>query len=93
MKQDVTLAEAIDLILSSKGKIMTVEFTKRSDGSTRVMNCRTGVKRHLTGEGSRYSFKEKGLIPVFDLVKKQYRVINTPGIKTVRLNGGEYNVK
>ncbi len=93
MKQDVTLAEAIDLILASKGKIMTVEFTKRSDGSMRVMNCRMGVRKHLTGEGSKYSFKEKGLIPVFDLIKGQYRVINTNGIKTVRLNGGEYNVK
>lgn len=94
MKQtNISLAEAIDVIMASKGKMITVEFTKRTDGTHRVMNCRLGVRKHLTGEGSKYSFADKDLIPVFDCKKMAYRVINARSVKKVRAGGKEYAVK
>jgi hypothetical protein len=89
----VTLAEAIDIILNQEGKMMSVEFIKRTNGEVREMNCRTGVRKHLSGEGSKYSFKDNDLISVFDLQKNGYRTINARAITKVRAGGREYIVK
>ena len=89
----VTLAEAVDIILEQEGRVMSVEFIKRTNGEIRQMNCRTGVRKHLTGEGAKYNFSEKGLISVFDLQKNGYRTINAETIRRVRAGGQEYVVK
>jgi hypothetical protein len=57
------------------------------------MNCRTGVRKHLTGEGAKYNFSDKDLISVFDLQKNGYRTINAKAITKVRAGGREYIVK
>ena len=51
------------------GKIFSVTFTKK-DGSSRAMNCRTGVKKHLTGGMLKYDPISRGLLPVYDLKKR-----------------------
>lgn len=89
----VSLTEAIEIVAAQEGKMMTVEFVKRTNGEVRVMNCRQGVRKHLTGEGAKYNFSEKGLIPVFDLQKRGYRTINAATIRRVRAGGQEYVVK
>lgn len=89
----VTLAEAIDIILEQDGKMMSVEFIKRTNGEVRQMNCRCGVRKYVTGEGAKYSFKDNDLIPVYDLQKKGYRTINARAITKVRAGGLEYIVK
>ena len=38
----------------NSGKIFTACFTKK-DGSERVMNCRTGVKKYVTGRGKKFT--------------------------------------
>jgi hypothetical protein len=88
----VSLAEAVDIILAQEGKILSVEFIKRTNGKVREMVCRTGVKKHLSGEGAKYSFKDRDLIPVFDLQKGGYRTINARTIQRVRAGGREYIV-
>lgn len=70
----------------SDGKIFTVTFTKK-DGTERVMNCRTGVKKHLKGGELKYSPLDKGLLPVYDIQKKGYRMINASTIKEVKIQG------
>jgi hypothetical protein len=67
--------------------IFGVTFIKRTTGETRVMNCRTGVKKHLKGGVAPYSFKGKGLLPVYDLQKQGYRSIPIDGIRELRING------
>ena len=89
----VTLAEAIAIVMSQEGRMMSVEFIKRTNGEVRQMNCRTGVRKHLTGEGAKYNFSDKGLISVFDLQKNGYRTINAKAITKVRAGGREYIVK
>ena len=88
----ISLTEAIEIVAAQEGKVMTVEFIKRTNGEVRVMNCRQGVKKYLTGEGAKYNFSEKDLIPVYDLQKRGYRTINASTIRRVRAGGQEYVV-
>ena len=71
----------IEKILNSKGKIFTVTFTKK-DGSTRVMNCRLGVTKHLKGGESTLNPNE--YITVYDMQNKGYRAINRQTIIDVK---------
>lgn len=93
MPKRIPLHEALGLIADQEGKIASVEFIKRTDGSVRKMTFRTGVKRHLTGEGAKYSFREKSLIPVFDMQKREYRSIPTEGIQKLTVGGDTYIVQ
>jgi hypothetical protein len=61
--------------LIANGKIASVTFVKRSDGTERKMLCRTGVRKGLTGRGPNYDPESKNLLTVFDMEKKAYRTI------------------
>lgn len=76
--------------LLSDGRITTVTFKKRTTGEVRVMNCRSGVKKHLKGDGPRYDFKEKNLVCVYDVQKRDYRTINCDSIISVKAHGREF---
>ena len=71
----------VEKILNSKGKIFTVTFTKK-DGTTRVMNCRLGVTKHLKGGESTLNPNE--YITVYDMQNKGYRAINRQTIIDVK---------
>jgi hypothetical protein len=71
----------IDRILNSKGKIFTVEFTKK-DGTIRIMNCRLGVTKYLKGGSS--TLDPNKFITVYDMQSKGYRAINKDAILAVR---------
>ena len=92
MSKRIPLNEALNLIMDQSGKIASAKFIKRTDGSVRKMTFRTGVKKHLTGEGAKFSFREKSLIPVFDMQKKGYRSIPTEGIQELTVGGNTYIV-
>jgi hypothetical protein len=70
------------------GKIFSVEFVKK-DGSLRKMNARLGVTKHLKGVGLSFNPTEKNLLPVFDLQKEAYRMINASTIQRIKLSGRE----
>lgn len=87
----MTRQQAIEFILASNGRIVGVEFIKRSDGTIRRMQCRLGVTSHLKGDlgsGPAYNAREHGLLTVFDMAPgKGYRSIPTEGITQVSVNG------
>lgn len=92
-KNRLTRDEAVAIINS--GKIVTVEFTKRTDDSHRVMNCRTGVKKYLAGtrgKGAAYNFSDNQLIPVYDLKEGGYKAIPKERILNIRIGGKTYQV-
>jgi hypothetical protein len=64
-------------------KIFTVTFVKK-DGTVRVLNGKTGVKKHLKGGELGYDPISKGLIPVFDLKSEGYRMINSQTVKEIK---------
>ncbi len=73
----------------NSGKIFTAEFIKK-DGSRRQMNCRTNVKKYVTGKGLSFNPTAKNLLPVFDLQKKEYRFINLSTLISVTIKQKKY---
>lgn len=88
---NIKLTDAVKLIKESKGKFFTVDFITKS-GEIRKMNCRLGVKKHLTGQGLKFDPNELGYQVVFDAVKKQYRMINLQTILKLSINNKNYIV-
>lgn len=85
----LTLAEFVERI--KKGRIFTITFVKRSDGSVRTMNCRMGVEVHKVGEELPYDVDKKKLLMVYSLDAKGYRQIPIEGIQSATLDGVAYN--
>lgn len=84
--------EVLSLLQANKNKIFTVSFIKK-DGSKRIMNAMLGVKKYLKGGELPYDAKSKGLLPVFDLQKKAYRIISLDTVYNIKVDGDEYIVK
>ncbi len=89
---EINKDQAIQILLDTKGKIFTVIFNKK-DGTERVMNARLGVKKYLKGGALPFDPVEKGLLPVYDLQKNDYRLVNKNTIKTIKIGSNIYNVK
>lgn len=87
----ISQEQAAQLIRDTKGKFFTVTFTKK-DGTTRVMNARLGVKAYLKGGELPYNPGAKGLIPVYDMQKRDYRMVNINTISNLKIGNNEYRV-
>jgi len=74
------------------GKIASVTFVKKN-GETRVMNCRMGVTKGVTGEGMKYSPEKRNMLTVFDMQKNQFRIINASTITQVKCDGVTLSVE
>jgi len=87
----VTHKQAVKMIQESNGKMFGILFEKRTDGSLREMNCRTGVTKHLKGGQS--TIRNKNLISVYDVQKAGYRCIPHEGIRQLTIGGEVYKVR
>ena len=83
---------AIKMIEDSKGKIFGVTFVKRTTGDMRNMSARLGVSKGVTGEGLKYDPESKQLMTVYDMHKKQYRMLNTETLSQLNMKGQEYSI-
>lgn len=72
-----------ELILSSAGRFVTVEFLKK-DGSLRTLTGRLGVTKHLKGGVS--TLDPAKFITIYDVVNKGYRAINRSTIYSVTVD-------
>lgn len=78
----------------NSGKIFTAQFIKK-DGSTRIINARTGVKKGNKGVGLSFDPIAKNLLPVLDMelskkvedINKAKRFINLSTIIWVKIDG------
>lgn len=73
------------------GKIFSVTFVKKN-GEERVMTARMGVSKGVSGVGMKYDARGRNLLPVYDMQKKGYRMINAETITSVRCQGVELKV-
>jgi len=89
--ESIDRLEAYLKIKETKGKIFSVEFIKK-DESIRKMNCRLGVRKGITGKGMKYSPEAKRLITVFDMQKKEYRLVNMKTMFRLHINKETYNI-
>lgn len=88
----ITRGTLIKLIELLNGKFFTVEFTKK-DGTKRIMNCRTGVKKYLSNNGKTIQITkpiDNGILRVFDLQKNEYRSINLDTVNRITFNKVTY---
>lgn len=83
------IAEALDFIRNTDGKIFSVKFRKRTTGEVRQMTCRTGVKSRLAENPTKpgIDFKKNDLIAVFDMQADGYRSIPIEGIFEIKMDG------
>ncbi len=89
----ITKDEARKLVENEdSGKFFTVTFVKRTNGETRVLNCRTGVRKNLLNEELRFNPAEKGLKNVYDMKKKAYRFIALENIKRIKMGKRDFRV-
>lgn len=89
---DISKDQAAQLIRDTNGKFFTVTFVKK-DGTTRVMNARLGVKAYLKGGELPYNPTAKGLIPVYDMQVRDYRMVNINTITKLKIGNNTYNVR
>ena len=90
----INKAEAIAKIVETRnsGHFFTAVFTKK-DNSTRVMNCRLNVTKHLKGGQLSFDPNNYALINVWDTIAKGYRFINIRTLKGLQIDGTSYIVE
>lgn len=74
------------------GKIFTVFFIKKTDGTRRKMNCRKGVKKGVNGNGLKFNPADHNLVTVYDMQKQGHRMVNLETVYALRMEGVEYIV-
>jgi len=89
----VVFIEPSDVIkIVGDGRIFSATFVKK-DGTLRVMNCRRGVSKGVTGVGLAFNPSEKQLLGVFDMHKDQHRFINLQTLQQIQAGGQVYEVR
>ena len=89
---DVIFIEPSKVIeIVNDGRVFSATFVKK-DGTLRVMNCRRGVSKHVTGTGLKFNPQDKQLLGVFDMHKDQHRFINLQTLTQIRAGGEVYEV-
>lgn len=85
-KNKTTTKNAIAIIKSKK--FFSAEFIKK-DGTIRYIYGRAGVKKYLkpNAKPQVYNPGERGYITIWDMGKKEYRLINTQTL--IKINGKE----
>lgn len=93
MSNTISRSDAVRHIEASGGKLFSVRFAKRSDGSVRTMCCRTGVANRRQGGSLAFDPASKGLILVFDMNigtaggQGAYRMIPIEGLLQIKIDG------
>ena len=84
--------KAKDLINKSNGRIFSATFTKK-DFTKRLINARIKVNyKPKTDRKAPYEPELKGLICVYDMLKKGHRMINLQTLDTLSINKKKYIV-
>ena len=87
----ITREYAERLIASTNGAFFSVSFVK-ADGTHRDMVCRLGVRKGVKGVGMSYDPKDRDLRPVFDVAKRDYRMIPLNTLYSLTVDGKTFAV-
>ena len=75
-------------IQTAENTIFSIEFIKK-DGTVRNMVARLNVKKGVNGKGLAYDPVSKGLLPVWDMQKNAFRMINMKTVTKLQIKGEE----
>ena len=91
--QTINKTTAKELIKQSKGKIFAATFIKK-DNTIRTLTSRTGKQyKSKTGKKAPYKPKDYNLIPLYDMKKKAFRMLNFNTLLTLSINKEKYLIE
>ena len=90
--QTINRNKAKELIKGSKGLIFAATFTKK-DGTHRLMNARLKKYISKTGRKAPYKAEEFNMMPLYDMKKKDFRMLNLNTLITLSINKTKYIIK
>jgi len=79
-----------DLREKAGNTLFSVEFWKK-DGTYRKLKGRFGVAKDLKGKGLGYEPLDHGLLNIWDIDKKAYRMVTVANIERMKVRGITYN--
>jgi hypothetical protein len=89
----INRTKAKELIKQSKGLIFSTTFIKK-DNTIRTLTARTGKKyKSKTGKEAPYKAQDYNLIPLYDMRKKAFRMLNLNTLLTLTINNTKYTIK
>ena len=88
----ITSTRAKELIKESKGLIFSTTFIKK-DNTVRTLTSRTGKQYKPTGKAAPYKAENYDLIPLYDMKKKAFRMLNLNTLLTLSINKTKYIIK
>jgi len=92
MNKTIDRDKAKELINQSNGRIFSAVFIKK-DNTHRLINARIKVNyKPKTDRQRPYEPSKKGLICVYDMLKKGHRMINLQTLDTLSINKKKYLV-
>jgi HJR/Mrr/RecB family endonuclease len=90
MTKTIDKDKAKELISNSNGRIFSATFTKK-DFTRRLINARIKVNYQAkTKRKAPYDPSKKGLLCVYDMIKKDHRMINLQTLDTLSINKKKY---
>tara|TARA_R110000782_G_scaffold162904_1_gene254676 strand:- start:241 stop:516 length:276 start_codon:yes stop_codon:yes gene_type:complete len=88
----ITRNKAKELIKESKGLIFSTSFIKK-DNTIRTLTSRLFIKYKKTGIEPPYKPSDYNLIPLYDMKKKAFRMLNLNTLLTLSINNNKYIIK
>ena len=89
----ITRTRAKELIKESKGLIFSTTFIKK-DNTVRTLTRRTGKQyKSKTGKAAPYKAEDYNLIPLYDMRKKAFRMLNLNTLLTLSINKEKYLIE
>ena len=89
----ISTDKAKELISQSKGRIFSTTYVKK-DNTVRTLTARTGKKyKSKTDRKAPYKAQNYNLLPLYDMRKKAFRMLNFNTLLTLSINNTKYTIK
>ena len=89
----ITITRAKQLIKESKGLIFSTTYIKK-DNTIRTLTSRTGKQyASKTGRPAPYKAEEFNMMPLYDMRKKAFRMLNFNTLITLSINKEKYLIE
>ena len=90
--QTINRTKAKELIKESKGLIFSTTYIKK-DNTIRTLTSRTGKQyASKTGRPAPYKVEEFNMMPLYDMRKKAFRMLNFNTLITLSINKTKYKI-
>lgn len=85
--ESISRARAIEYLNNETDGLIFSCFFQKKDGTFRKMVCRRGVRKGVRGVGMNYDPASKGLICVYDMENKGFRMVNAKTLVQFIIHG------